>query len=72
MKIFKQILRGTTVGISCAILSSTNVVLADNDLQFRPEKLEFKYYEIGFRNSNSGKLEFRIMKSDSAILIQVN
>ena len=56
MKIFKKILRGTTVGVSFAILSSTNVVLADNDLQFRPEKLEVKYYEIGFRNSNSGEL----------------
>ena len=56
MKILNQILKGTTAAISFALLSSSNVVLADNDLQFRPEKLETKFYEIGFRNSTSGKL----------------
>ncbi len=56
MKIFKQIFKGTTTAISFALFSTTNFALADNDLQFRPTKLEAKFYEIGFRNSTSGKL----------------
>ena len=56
MKIFKQIFKGTTAALSLTLLSTTNIALADNDLQFRPEKLETKFYEIGFRNSSSKKL----------------
>ena len=56
MKIFKQIGKVKFALLSCSLLSVTNVALADNDLQFRPEKLETKFYEIGFRNSTSGKL----------------
>ena len=43
MKIFKQILKGSTAAISCALFSITNFALADNDLQFRPTKLEAKF-----------------------------
>ena len=56
MKIFKQIFKGTTAALSITLLSVTNIAFADNDLQFRPEKLETKFYEIGFRNSSSKKL----------------
>ena len=56
MKIIKQIFKGTTAALSFTVLSTTNIALADNDLQFRPEKLETKFYEIGFRNAASGKL----------------
>ena len=64
MKIFKQILKGSTAAISCALFSTTNFALADNDLQFRPTKLEAKFYEIGFRNSTSG--EFASVFSNSS------
>ena len=38
-----------------SLLSISNPALADNDLQFRPTKLQAKFYEIGFRNSTSGE-----------------
>ena len=54
MKIFKKVLKFAATTLSFSFLSISNAALADNDLQFRPSKLEAKFYEIGFRNSNSG------------------
>ena len=58
-----SIIKGSTAAISCALFSTTNFALADNDLQFRPTKLEAKFYEIGFRKPN--KEAFQIILNES-------
>ena len=55
MKILNPTLKGITTAIGLSLLSISNPALADNDLQFRPTKLQAKFYEIGFRNSTSGE-----------------
>ena len=55
MKILKLTLKGITTAMGFSLLSISNPALADNDLQFRPTKLQAKFYEIGFRNSTSGE-----------------
>ena len=55
MKISKLSLKRITTALGFSLLSISNPVLADNDLQFRPTKLLAKFYEIGFRNSTSGE-----------------
>ena len=55
MKILNPTLKGITTAIGFSLLSISNPALADNDLQFRPTKLQAKFYEIGFRNSTSGE-----------------
>ena len=54
MKIFNQIIKGVTTAVGCSCLAFNCAAFAA-DVSFRPSKLEAVFYEIGFRNSNSGK-----------------
>ena len=54
MKNFKQILKGVTTAVGCSCLAFNCAAFAA-DVNFRPSKLEAVFYEIGFRNSSSGK-----------------
>ena len=54
MKFFKQILKRVTTAIGCSCLAFNYAAFAA-DVGFRPSKLEAVFYEIGFRNSSSGK-----------------
>ena len=60
-----KILKLAVTTLSFSFLSISNTALADDfDLQFRPSKLEAKFYEIGFRNSTSGEFVSVFSNSD--------
>jgi len=69
MKIFKQILKRVTTAIGCSCLAFNYVAFAA-DVGFRPSKLEAVFYEIGFRNSSSGKF-VSVFSNSSGVTIDL-
>ena len=69
MKIFKQILKRVTTAIGCSCLAFNYATFAA-DVSFRPDKLEAVFYEIGFRNSSSGKF-VSVFSNSSGVVIDL-
>ena len=63
MKKLRKALKIVAMTISCSMISICSKSFA-SDLSFRPDKLETKFYEIGFRNSSTG--EFASVFSNSS------
>ena len=71
MKIIKQILKGVTTTVGCSFLAlNCSVFASDPDVSFRPDKLLAVFYEIGFRNSSSGKF-LSVFSNSSGVVIDL-